>query len=79
MRLHLQQLGDHRCLIDASRALAADIEFLQCDDVSTGSGNDISDPVRIQLAVGADTAMHVVGQDLEFRVSGSAEKLRMRS
>ncbi|MNC79147.1 hypothetical protein D3C75_1315490 [compost metagenome] len=50
-------------LIDAVGAGAADVQFLQADDIRFQLGDDGGDAGHVQLAVDADAAVHIVGDE----------------
>ena len=69
---HRQAVGDRLGLIDVAGAGAADVQLLQADDVGLMLGDDAGDAVDVQLAIDADAAMDVVGEQAGHEVrSGS--------
>ena len=61
VRTHAQKLGQAVRLVDAAGARAADIEFLQGDDIAARIGDDPGHAFEVELAVHPDTAVDVVG------------------
>ena len=58
---HRQAAGDRARLIDPPGPGAADVKFLQADDVGFELGDDADDTLDIQSLVDPDTAMDVIG------------------
>lgn len=67
--LHLEDFGNRMCLIDAPRSPSPDIEFLQADNVRRLRCDHLGDAFRCQPPVGADAAVHIVGE--EFQAVGN--------
>ena len=57
-------------LVDAPGPAAADIQFLQADNIGFERGDDFRDTLRLQLPVGADAAVHIVGEELQASSGG---------
>jgi hypothetical protein len=66
MRRDSQMPGDLMRLVDAAGPHAADIQFLERDDVGLCRRNDIGDPQGIGTAAASPATVDVVGQDPEF-------------
>jgi hypothetical protein len=62
-RSHAQEFGDRMRLVDAARARAADVQFLESDDVRLVLRDHCGDPGHVQTPVHAKAAMDVVGHD----------------
>lgn len=60
---HVEMRGDHMGLVYSAGAGAADVDFLQCDDVGLAFGDDGGDARGIEPAVGAEAAVNVVGEE----------------
>ncbi|MNN79468.1 hypothetical protein D3C81_1961160 [compost metagenome] len=60
---HRQKFGDGAGLIDAVGAGAAHVQFLQTDDVRLQLGDHGGDARHVQLAVDADAAVHIIGDE----------------
>lgn len=67
--LHLEDFGDRMRLIDATGPPSSDIEFLQADNVRLLRRDHLGDAFRCQSPVGADAAVHIIGQ--EFQAVGN--------
>jgi hypothetical protein len=61
--VHRQLVGEPGRLIHKARLRAADIDFLQRDDIGVAGGDDSSDARRGESTVHADAAVNVVGHD----------------
>jgi hypothetical protein len=62
VRLHLQKRGYDVRLVDPAGSLSSDVQFLQSDYICAGLRDHIGNPMRIELAVCADAAVHIVRQ-----------------
>ncbi len=60
---HAQTASDLVSLVDPAGARAAHVQLLQGDDVGGEAGDHVADAAHVQLAVGADAAVDVVGED----------------
>lgn len=65
MDLHAQQRGDHVGLIHPSGSAAADIYFLQRDNIGLQVRDDLGNPRRVELPVRPDAAVDVVGENAD--------------
>jgi hypothetical protein len=61
--VHAELARDGVGLVDAARADAAHAELLQAHNIRLARRDHVGDPLRRQLAVHPDAAMHVVGED----------------
>lgn len=63
LRLHLQMRGNHVRLVNSAAARAADIHFLQGDNIRPAFVDDGSSTDGVELAVGAEATVHVIGEE----------------
>lgn len=63
MEFHAQQRSNGMSLIYTAGAAAADIQFLQTDDIGFYGCDDLGHSRRVKPPIGADAAMNVVAQD----------------
>ncbi|GEC33989.1 hypothetical protein EFR01_41600 [Sinorhizobium fredii] len=63
MCFHVEMGGDHMSLVYSAAAGAANIHFLQGDNVGSAFTDDRGDARRVELPVGPEAAMDVVGEE----------------
>lgn len=63
MRRHVEMRGDHMRLVYSAAAGATDVHLLQGDDIWPAFADDRGDARRVELPVGAEAAMDVVGEE----------------
>ncbi len=63
LSVHAEMRGDHVCLVYSTGAGAADVDFLQGNHVGPAFRDHGGDARGIELAVGAEAAVDVIGEE----------------